>query len=233
MNVILLSIVLTALPVDSSDIEQLFTALDRDKNGEVAASEVSESQRPYFRRALRVADRNEDGVLTKNELATAVTDPKATDPATTAGAPGRRGGFDIARLDRNKDGNISKDEVPAPLKDRFQRLFDQSGKDTVSISELQRFARQSAGQRPAGNGKSAPKMDSNQKRPDMMKGRPTSDNAGTLFDRMDRNRDGKLSRGELPERMKQNAERMDRDGDKAISKEEFLKAVQRRGQRSK
>ena len=47
-----------------------------------------------------------------------------------------------------------------------------------------------------------------------------------MFDRMDRNSDGKLADDEVPERMKSNLSRIDTNGDGTVTKAEFTRAVQ-------
>ncbi len=49
-----------------------------------------------------------------------------------------------------------------------------------------------------------------------------------LFDRWDRNGDGKLTRDELPERLRPNFDRVDADGDGVISRQEHLAVMKRR-----
>ncbi len=49
---------------NSWSVHQLFGLLDQNQDGKITADEIPESQLSFFRRALRVADRNEDGKLT-------------------------------------------------------------------------------------------------------------------------------------------------------------------------
>ena len=50
----------------------------------------------------------------------------------------------------------------------------------------------------------------------------------TLIQQLDRNRDGKLSKEELPPRMKEFADRMDANGDGIIDAKEMAAAIKRR-----
>jgi len=83
---------------------------------------------------------------------------------------------------------------------------DADGDGAVSKSELEELRKKLAGRaggpEPGGRG-----------------GR----NPGQMFDRMDRNGDGKLSKDELPERLAERLMRADTDGDGAVSKEEVEK----------
>ena len=56
--------------------------------------------------------------------------------------------------------------------------------------------------------------------------RPTASNAESYFKRLDRNKDGKLIGDEIPQRMRQVVRRADRDNDKAITLEEFRRAIE-------
>ena len=130
---------LVALPVskaDSDAIAELFDVLDRDQDGLVMVGEISEAQRPYFERTLRVSDANRDGALSRSELGGALTDPA---PRRSAGGP--RGGrprrvFDPERLDKNKDGQITIDEVPFPTRDRFRNALSQTGRDAIPVEAM-------------------------------------------------------------------------------------------------
>ena len=294
MNSTALLLVLFAQSPDSQAIADLFDALDSNGDGKVLAAEISDSQRPYFQRALRVSDRNEDGALTRDELTTALSDPQPV--AVTAPD---RGNFDPAMLDRNKDGYISKDEVPAPLQERFKQAFQQSG-DRISVEMLQRMrggqpsarstdskskpmsksetmAMNEDATRMAGFIKRldtdqdgnlsakelknaparirvfdrnrdgtlskaelsaimrSPAIQGDDKRMDRSgtkpRGnsapRPTAANADQFFERLDQNDDGKLTGSEIPQRMRQVLQRVDRDNDKSVSREEFRRAVER------
>lgn len=55
-----------------------------------------------------------------------------------------------------------------------------------------------------------------------------AERAKRIFDQADANKDGKLSREELPERLRPNLERVDKDKDGFISREEHLAVVARR-----
>lgn len=218
---------------DAQAIADLFSVLDRNSDGQVTATELTDAQQPYFRRALRVADRNEDAALTQAELTEALTNPEPVSmPSSTLAG---RGDFDISRLDRNGDGKLTRDEIPTPLKERFERLFNQFG-DPVPIQAIQAMRRmQSTGS--AGNTQQKPsdamKAASDAEMSKMTPRRPapksrsaTPESAGAaFFRRLDKNNDGKLTRDELPPRMQQAAQGMDSNNDKSIDREEFERAL--------
>ena len=217
MRFLLTSLTFVGLMAPAIGDESLFDRLDRDADGTVTSSEVTEAQRPYFERALRVSDLNEDGKLTQAELAAALKDPEPV--AVSSGLRGRntgRSGLDIARLDRNKDGRISADEVPEQLRPRFQRALDQYGGNGIPIDTIRRMMR--------GQDNGTPK--SSDKTTDTKKSSDTdamSDDRRRLIkatERLDTNNDGKLTALEL-KRVPQIARLLDRNQDGEVSAAEL------------
>ncbi|HID22191.1 MAG TPA: hypothetical protein EYP14_07295, partial [Planctomycetaceae bacterium] len=88
--------------------------------------------------------------------------------------PGRfRGGRFFELLDQNKDGVITKDEVPERMRDRLFPLFERLDKEQLTRDDLAQLM-----------------------------GGPAGSPAEMLFRRLDRNGDGKITRDEVPERAK-------------------------------
>ena len=159
----LLSLAVSAFSPDGVSAADLFAKLDKNSDGKVTQSETTGPQQTLFKRALRVADGNEDGALNKDEFAKAVSDPE---PVELPGAnmADRMASFDVSRLDRNGDGNVSLDEVPGPMRDRFEQLLDRIGQDSVPVDKVQAYLR---GERPgsqAATGKSDEMMDADKDR---------------------------------------------------------------------
>ncbi|MFO1000956.1 MAG: hypothetical protein U0936_11485 [Planctomycetaceae bacterium] len=253
----LLTLVVSAFAPEGVSAPDLFVKLDKDSDGKVTQAEMTGPQQSMFKRALRVADVNEDGALNKDEFSKAVSDPR---PVELPGAnmAERMASFDASRLDRNGDGNVSIDEVPAPMRDRFEQLLDRIGKDSVPVDKVQAYLR---GERPGTQatskeseemmeadkgqmnkdeptvepksiaGKSAPgkpgDRKNNSKRPMETSG------SAAIFKQLDRNSDGKLTGSEIPPRMQENIKAADTDKDGSISPSEMQAALQRRMQNQK
>lgn len=140
-----LMLLLLMTPQASTGAEDLFAKLDRNADGRVSRDEISESQQKFFQRALRVADVNEDGSLSPEELTRAVSDPRPVElPGQNMSQ--RMANFNPETLDRNRDGRITADEVPGPLRERFEQMLERVGQKSVDVRQLQAFLR---GERPA------------------------------------------------------------------------------------
>ena len=244
MNPMSLLLLVATFPAAAKTSDALFGKLDQNHDGKLTAEEIPDSQRSFFKRALRVADRNEDGSLTSEELAVALTDPKPVQlPGTNLG--NRMAEVDFKQFDKNSDGKLTIDEIPAAGKERFQALSDRVSQKEIPIDMIARYM---AGERPA---PPADKKKTDAMKSDTMKAddkaesrrsdKPEIESSNTkkkpderaqglqtLIRQLDKNRDGKLSKEELPPRMKEFAERMDADGDGIIEAKELAAAMQRR-----
>lgn len=185
--------VLSAAGQGSGESRALFKRLDKNSDGSISIDEVPEAQQRLLQRLLRQGDQNGDGKLTMQEFERANTPDEF--PKTPLNQEG--GGRDEARqrfemLDRNKDGKVTLDEVPEPLRDRLKPIFDRSGKKELDLEDLGRF----------GGG-----------------GRPGPDD---IFKRLDTNLDGKVSKDELPAEVRQRlAPLFERIGKDEVTLEQF------------
>ena len=154
-----------------------------------------------------------------------VADEAAPDAPKEPAAQQKRGDFTIFRFDANKDGVVTKDELPADAKrlaDVFDRIdADKDGKvtkaeeDTFKAEMQKRIeARKAAAKEPAAQ----------QKRGNF-----------TIF-RFDANKDGVVTKDELPAEAKRLAnlfDRIDADKDGKVTKAEedtFKAEVQKRNE---
>ena len=136
-------------PGGGRPMNPLIRALDTDGDGEISAAEIEKAVT-----ALKALDRNNDGKLADDEL---------RGPGGPGGGPGGRGGPSgqpgegaggrapsaeetVARylsLDANKDGKLTKDEVPERMQGFITRA-DADNDGIVTKEELTKMAEQQA-----------------------------------------------------------------------------------------
>ena len=191
----------------AQDSENVFTQLDKNNDGILVADEIPEAQQRFFDRLIRTGDQNEDGKLSKAEYAATLKNDEqpAGDPGRGPGRPGDRrpgAGFGqpggqfqgrmtaeaFARMDRNNDGKLTKDEIPEQARERFAQMFERLGTDSIDLERFQALSRQ-GGDRPGQRGDLA-------QRPDGQ--RPPGDGDRPRIPGRDGNRpgpDGQMNRG--------------------------------------
>ena len=117
------------------------------------------------------------------------------------------------RMDANKDGKLTKEEVPEQAWERIVKA-DADNNGAVTKEEMAKVVKARAG-----NGQGNAKMGG----PGMGQRDP-----GQMFERMDANKDGKLTKEELPERVAEKMMNMDADGNGSISQDEFATGCKNR-----
>jgi len=128
----------------------LMAAIDADGNGEISAEEIEKATA-----ALKNIDKNKDGKLTEDELR-----PNFAGGFGGPGGPGGPGGIGglagilggrglgedfvgrLLEMDRNKDGKLSKDEVP----ERMQPLFARADSDKDGVITKEELAKVALGE---------------------------------------------------------------------------------------
>ncbi len=202
---------------------------DKDGDGKLSKEEAPE----FLARGFDRADTNSDGFLDQPELEHAFQAMRGA-PGQAAGQGGQQ--F-FKQLDKDGDGKISKDEAPERMKENFDRL-DANGDGFIVIEEFQRVMGAMRGQggeggrkpegdaasRPGGEGR--PRDGADGRPRDGADGRPR-DGAGLAarFKELDKDGDGKISKEEAPERMRDNFDRIDSNSDGFIDMEEMQKAM--------
>lgn len=192
--------------------QDLFQELDKNKDGKLTADEVSDEQRKFFDHLRRVADADKNGELTKDEFLKGFK-PDESPGINPQGFGGRGEGqpqFDpkqqFERLDTNKDGKLTLEELPEQAKERLKPLFDRLGKTELSRDDYVQAIERS---RRAFGGEGGP---------------------GEFFKRLDANKDGKLTLEEMPEQAQERFKPLfERLGKKELTQEEFAQAGPRFG----
>jgi len=198
----------------------LFDKLDKNRDGTLVAEEIPEEQGRFFERLVRVGDVNDDGKLSRKEFIAALSRDdqpaagKGSDRRSGSGKRGRGQRFDVddlfERYDRNKDGKLTKEELPEAVRNRFARLFERLGRDSLTREDLARVA---------GWPQTQPGSD-----------RGDVERRGLLFDRLDRNKDGRITPGEVPEQSRRLYEfllnRLGKKEGETITREEYLERFQ-------
>ncbi len=201
-------------PPGNPSATALFERLDQNSDGQLTADEVPAERRALFDRLLQTADADKDGKLSRSEFAAGIESKRPQRPVNEK-LPERNpeGGQGIdpdrifGRFDRNADGKIVAGEVPDDARGTFERLLvraDKNGDGELTKQEL---------------------VDAvNQLKPPAA-GKPGQMDPAKIFDYLDGNADGKLSADEIPEgrpMLQMLLKRGDRDGDGALSREEFM-----------
>lgn len=109
---------------------QQFMQHDQNHDGRLTEQELP----PALAQMLTGADTNGDGAIDRNELQAALANPRNRLGGGLPGDPRR--GPDLMQYDRNGDGQLSADEVPARLRGML-RGADQDGSGTFDPQELQ------------------------------------------------------------------------------------------------
>jgi Ca2+-binding EF-hand superfamily protein len=151
--------------------------LDKDGDGKLTKAEAP----PRMQQRFDELDVNKDGVLDQQEL-----------QAARASHGGGGGGM-IARLDKNGDGKVTKDEAPAPMQQHFDAL-DANKDGAIDQQELQAAHAARGAQGPRGPGRMA---------------------------HLDADKDGKVSQAEFVAGVQQWFSRMDADGDGVVTRQEL------------
>lgn len=236
--------------------EQIFTRFmerDQDKNGKLSKDEVPDFLKQHF----EAVDKNEDGFIDEEELKGAMQAlmaafgpggrdgpgaglPPFGGPGFGPGAPGLAPQQLLEQLfkthDKDEDSKLTEDELPEPLRPLLKEL-DENEDDALDMDELKKNPEKvmtaigPTAPSPLGpgglvGGYGGPGGPGGAG-PGMMQGM-----ARQMFSNFDQNKDGKLSRDEVPIDFGKNFDTFDADGDNALTVEEFLAAMKPGGKQT-
>lgn len=193
------------------EADALFTKLDKNGDDKLTKDEIPEEQVRFFERLVRLGDKDKDGALTKDEFQQAnKPEEKPNVPlGPVGGGAGGRGGNPRQRfemLDRNKDGKLTLDEFPEQARERMKPLFERLGKTEITAEDFAKFSGPGGAGAPGGQ------------RPDPKES----------FKQFDKNGDGKLTKDELPEPLRDRLGQVfERLGKTELTQEEWVQAAGR------
>lgn len=198
----------------------LFARFDKNNDGKLTKDEVPEEFKERMAQAFERLGTNEITREQFQEMSRRMMAQGGNPP----GQPPRDGGDGrrmlptfIRLLDADNDGRLSKAEL-AKATDKFAEL-DENGDGQLDPRELMGFPPGGMAMAPGGN----PEM----RRPGSDRPATGGNPVGPFFAQMDRNGDGKISKDEAPERMKEIFGRLDTDNDGFLSTEEMRAAAER------
>lgn len=209
---------------------EIFKRMDRNNDGKVTKDDAPAEGGERFQYFLNRADADKDGTVTEEEFRKSFQQreggpqggPRDGNPGP--GNPGQGGprfgggmGFPgspvIAALDTNKDGELSADEITAASSEL--RKLDKDGDGKLSRQEI--LPRFEGGPMREGMARGEGRPDGQPR--DGQPGGPRP--GGDFFRSRDTNGDGRISREEAPEKLKENFERIDGNKDGFIDPAEL------------
>jgi Ca2+-binding EF-hand superfamily protein len=199
---------------------QLFTQLDRNRDGRVTAAEFNFMRGVDFGRL----DRNGDGIIDRREFVDLRSPPNAVSARARRIRRLRIQRF--AELDADRDGRISRSEYMRYGRRLFARL-DRNGDGVIELNEVAPAAGKPATKRAGRQPQPVPRPDLARPPGRVASARPAPGVAsrpdpGSVFARLDLNRDGSISFAELVAARRAVFERLDTNHDGSLSRAEFV-----------
>jgi Ca2+-binding EF-hand superfamily protein len=226
---------------DGFEVGALFNRWDANGDGKITAAEVPDERREGFSRLLERADSDSDGALSRGEFdkvrdlvgARLAKLSAATDTVEGSAAAAVAKGNALAMAAKGKALGAAGKALGAGSNDQgaavvFQTL-DKDGDGKLSAEEISKAADSLAALDKDGDG-SITLAELQRAQPQLPVAAAAGPNAGKLWQRLlagDKNRDGKLSEDELPERFRRGFSRLDANGDGTIDQNELATGLER------
>ncbi len=240
-------------PSAQSDAGALFDRLDANHDGQLTADEIPTEKKGLFERLLRLAGKPADGKLTRDEFIaqlSAASDEHPADTSKSGGPtpPGAKTPADktpattlgpvpaldperiFDRLDAKHTGKLSASDIPEgrPLLKRLVAEAEKAGGGPVTKEQFVKIFKELAAKRAAGEAPTG-KPAADGKPPLGLPG-----NGDRLVKRLlalSKRNDGKLTKDELPERLRDRFDMIDTNHDGVIDEAElrdWIKKVEAR-----
>jgi len=197
-------------------VDEMFRRLDRNRDGKIVADEVPDEQRPRFDRLAAMADKDNDGAVTEEELRQGFDRIRQQ----FAGKPGE---MDPARvfeyLDRNADGKLTADEVPSERKSMFERAVRFGDRDGDGALTEEEFTKVVAAGRQRQQSQESEAKSSAADPP--VKERSRGSRRANRLSRLDSDHDGKVSFTEFSGEDKKRFARIDANRDGYLDRDEI------------
>ncbi len=171
--------------------DMLVSKFDKNEDGWLGKDELPA---PVWQR-LSQADKNGDAIVTREEF-----DSTQKNPSHANGKPSFA--TLTSAFDKNKDGILSKEEVPEQVWERFSKA-DADKNEKVTVEEFNAYQ---------------PKGEHSERVNAQRGGRPAFD---TLLKNFDKNKDGALSKEEVPAPVWNRLAKADTNSNKSITREEY------------
>ena len=218
-------------------MDDIFRHLDRNQDGKVSPDEVPDEGRERFDRLSAYADTDGDGSVSKEEFQTGIE--RIRRPLAGRNDLDPKEIFE--HLDRNADGKLTADEVPSEIVERFKRGVqfgdrDRDGAERRRIhprrdgpSQARAVAGDRRGQRIAvdfAQGFREVEVERcRRQRKGQRKGKAKGKGVGRLA-KLDADHDGKVSFAEYTSGDKKRFERLDKNQDGVLDRDEIRQAAE-------
>jgi Ca2+-binding EF-hand superfamily protein len=126
---------------DPEQVKRMFARWDANEDGQLSSEELPERMANFFDRMLHQSDKNEDGLLSKKELLAmsrrvADSKKKSPNPKQVEKEVSKM----LRRFDRNDDQQLSLEEAPRRMADRFAQV-DTNGDGSADRQELKKVVK--------------------------------------------------------------------------------------------